>query len=72
MDGEAAKAQIRAQVAAVLEDRKVGDVCYFLGHLLELEFLEAGRAPLTLDLGPVRPGGSLAAVQAALNAAHHH
>jgi tetratricopeptide (TPR) repeat protein len=38
MDGEAAKAQIRAQVAAVLEDRKVGDVCYFLGQLLELEF----------------------------------
>jgi len=42
------------------------------GTRLELEFLEAGRAPLTLDLGPVRPGGSLAAVQAALNAAHHH
>ncbi len=38
MDGEAAKAQIRTQVAAVLEDRKVGDVCYFLGQLLELEF----------------------------------
>lgn len=38
MDGEAAKAQIRAQVATVLEDRKVGDVCYFLGQLLELEF----------------------------------
>ena len=41
MDGEAAKAQIRAQVAAVLEDRKVGDVCYFLGQLLELEFLDS-------------------------------
>jgi predicted ATPase len=38
MDSEAAKAQVRAQVAAVLEDRKVGDVCYFLGQLLELEF----------------------------------
>src|SRR5882724_11334056 len=41
MDGEAAKAQIRAQVAAVLEDRKVGDVCFFLGQLLELEFLDS-------------------------------
>ena len=41
MDGEAAKAQVRARVAAVLEDRKVGDVCYFLGHLLELEFLDS-------------------------------
>ena len=41
MDGEAAKAQVRAQVAAVLEDRKVGDVCYFLGQLLELEFLDS-------------------------------
>ena len=41
MDGEAAKAQIRTQVAGVLEDRKVGDVCYFLGQLLELEFLDS-------------------------------
>ena len=31
MDAEAAKAQVRAQVATVLEDRKVGDVVYFLG-----------------------------------------
>lgn len=38
MDPEAAKAQVRGQVAAVLEDRKIGDVCYFLGQLLELEF----------------------------------
>src|SRR5262249_11905215 len=30
MDAEAAKAQVRAQVANVLEDRKVGDVVYFL------------------------------------------
>ena len=36
MDPEAAKAQVRAQVAAVLEDRKVGDVAYFLGQLLDL------------------------------------
>ncbi|HSQ61799.1 MAG TPA: tetratricopeptide repeat protein [Polyangiaceae bacterium] len=41
MDPEAAKAQIRAQVAAVLEDRKVGDVVYFLGQLLELKFLDS-------------------------------
>jgi len=41
MDPEAAKAQVRAQVAAVLEDRKVGDVCYFLGQLLELEFMDS-------------------------------
>jgi tetratricopeptide (TPR) repeat protein len=41
LDPEAAKAQIRSQVAAVLEDRKVGDVCFFLGHLLELEFRDS-------------------------------
>jgi tetratricopeptide (TPR) repeat protein len=41
MDSEAAKAQVRSQVAAVLEDRKVGDVCYFLGQLLELEFMDS-------------------------------
>jgi tetratricopeptide (TPR) repeat protein len=35
---EAAKAQVRHHVAAVLDDRKVGDVLYFLGHLLELDF----------------------------------
>jgi tetratricopeptide (TPR) repeat protein len=41
MDAEAAKAQVHAQVAAVLEDRKVGDVVYFLGQLLGLEFLDS-------------------------------
>src|SRR5579883_1942540 len=41
MDPEAAKAQVRTQVASVLEDRKVGDVVYFLGHLLDLEFLDS-------------------------------
>jgi predicted ATPase len=41
MDPEAAKAQVRAQVSAVLEDRKVGDVCFFLGQLLELEFMDS-------------------------------
>lgn len=37
-DAETAKAQVHAQVAAVLEDRKVGDVVYFLGQLLGLQF----------------------------------
>ncbi len=41
MDPEAAKAQVRAQAAAVLEDRKVGDVVYFLGQLLELDFMDS-------------------------------
>jgi tetratricopeptide (TPR) repeat protein len=41
MDAEAAKAQVRAQAATVLEDRKVGDVVYFLGQLLNLEFLDS-------------------------------
>ena len=41
------------------------------GTRLSLEFLEGSRPPLALDLGPVRPGGSLAAVQAAL-AGHQH
>ncbi len=38
MDPDAARAQIRAQLATVLEDRKVGDVAFFLGQILELEF----------------------------------
>jgi len=41
MDKEAAKAQVRSQCATVLEDRKVGDVCFFLGQLLELEFMDS-------------------------------
>jgi tetratricopeptide (TPR) repeat protein len=41
MDPEAAKAQVRAQLATVLEDRKVGDVAYFLGQLLELSFQDS-------------------------------
>jgi tetratricopeptide (TPR) repeat protein len=41
MDAEAAKAQVRAQVAAVLDDRKVGDVAYFLGQLLDLKFQDS-------------------------------
>lgn len=41
---EEARAQIRAQVSKVLEDRKVGDVCFFLGQLLDLPFPDS---PLT-------------------------
>lgn len=41
MDPEAAKAQVRSQVSTVLEDRKVGDVVYFLGHLLDLAFRDS-------------------------------
>ncbi len=44
MDADAAKVQVRDQVARVLEDRKVGDVVYFLGQLLDLPFPES---PLT-------------------------
>jgi tetratricopeptide (TPR) repeat protein len=35
---EAAKVQLRAQLSSVLDDRKVGDVAYFLGQLLDLDF----------------------------------
>lgn len=44
MDKDASKKQVRTQVAKVLEDRKVGDVIYFLGQLLGLDFDES---PLT-------------------------
>jgi tetratricopeptide (TPR) repeat protein len=35
---EAAKAQVRSQLSHAFEDRKVGDVAYFLGQLLDLDF----------------------------------
>jgi tetratricopeptide (TPR) repeat protein len=38
------KQQIRAQVAKILDDRKVGDVIYYLGQFLGLDFEES---PLT-------------------------
>lgn len=44
MEREAAKAAVRAQVSKVLDDRKVGDVCYFLGQFLDIPFEES---PLT-------------------------
>lgn len=43
-DQEQAAARVRAEVAAVLGDRRVGDVCYFLGQLMGLPFSES---PLT-------------------------
>lgn len=36
--------EVRRQVSAVLDDRKVGDVCHFLGQLLDLPF---DGSPLT-------------------------
>ncbi len=41
MDPEEAKRQVRNQCADVLEDRKVGDVVYFLGQILELSFQDS-------------------------------
>jgi len=46
-DLDEAKAIVRSQVADVLDDRKVGDVLYLLGDLLELEF---PRSPITKAL----------------------
>jgi predicted ATPase len=37
-DPDAQREQVRAEVAKVLDDRKVDDVCYFLGQLMELPF----------------------------------
>jgi len=42
------------------------------GTRLSLAVREPGRSPINLDLGPVRPGRSLAAVQAALAQDHNH
>ncbi len=41
MDEEAAKAKVRLELAAVLEDRKIGDVAYCLGQLLDLDFQDS-------------------------------
>jgi len=43
-DRNAASAKIRDELALVLEDRRVGDVSYFLGELMNLPFAES---PLT-------------------------
>ena len=47
-DKDTAREQMRSQVAAVLDDRKVGDVLYFLGQFLGLPCEES---PLTRALG---------------------
>ncbi|CAN95943.1 hypothetical protein sce5780 [Sorangium cellulosum So ce56] len=44
MDKDAARAEVRSQVAHVMGDRKVGDVIYFLGQFIGLAF---GDSPLT-------------------------
>ncbi len=49
MPAEAAKAQVRAQVADVLDDRRVGDVCFFLGQMMDLRFFDS---PLTKAVAP--------------------
>lgn len=41
MDGDAQRAAVREHVAGVLEDRKVGDVCFFIGQLLQLPFVSS-------------------------------
>jgi tetratricopeptide (TPR) repeat protein len=41
MSEDIQKEQVRAEVSKVLEDRKVGDVCYFLGQLLGLSFFDS-------------------------------
>ncbi len=48
MDTEAAKSQVRSQVADVLDDRRVGDVCFFLGQMMDLKFFDS---PLTKAVG---------------------
>jgi hypothetical protein len=42
------------------------------GSRISLQLRGSGRKPITLDLGPARAGGSLAAVQAALAQGHVH
>jgi tetratricopeptide (TPR) repeat protein len=40
-DEETAKTAVRAHLSKVLEDRKVGDVCWFLGQILGLDFMDS-------------------------------
>lgn len=41
MDSDTARTTLHSQVSAVLGDRRVGDVCYFLGELMGLAFAES-------------------------------
>jgi tetratricopeptide (TPR) repeat protein len=49
MDAEAAKSQVRSRAASALDDRRVGDVCYFLGQLLDLRFDPSPLTKAVLD-----------------------
>ncbi|HWA75061.1 MAG TPA: tetratricopeptide repeat protein [Polyangiaceae bacterium] len=40
-DSDTARTTLHSQVSAVLGDRRVGDVCYFLGELMGLAFAES-------------------------------
>ena len=55
MDGDAQRAAVREHVAKVLEDRKVGDVCFFIGQLIELPFVSSPLVDAVMsDPGQVR------------------
>jgi tetratricopeptide (TPR) repeat protein len=41
LDSDTARTSLHSQVSAVLGDRRVGDVCYFLGELMGLAFAES-------------------------------
>lgn len=44
-----ARAQIRSQVSSVLDDRKVGDVCHFIGQILGVPFADSPLTKALLD-----------------------
>ncbi len=46
---DAARERVQDVVARTLDDRKVGDVCYFLGQLMELSFPESALTRAVLD-----------------------
>jgi tetratricopeptide (TPR) repeat protein len=45
----AVREQVRSQVAKVLDDRKVGDVCFFLGQLLSVPFPDSPMTKAVAD-----------------------
>lgn len=46
---EASVVRVRDQVASILDDRRVGDVCYFLGGLLGLSFSDSPFTKAVID-----------------------
>ncbi|HEV8547626.1 MAG TPA: AAA family ATPase, partial [Polyangiaceae bacterium] len=46
---EASVVKVRDQVASILDDRRVGDVCYFLGGLLGLSFADSPFTRAVMD-----------------------